>query len=594
MKSRVWLLVLTLVASLVTVLGPGGPSGAVAAPRAAITLERLPAGVAPGQRIYLEGTIPGPRNRPVVVQQRRDGRWVAVARERTTTGDVFVSVRAPRRAGPVAWRLVAPEVRRRGTLYRRVLSPSRTTRVVVQDVRFRLPEQARVGTEVRAFVRFTPYLRDQGAQIFLLVNGRRERIASATMRPGGTHVRFDQWATGPVTYQVSRPGGGFVSRTLRGIPDPTVRPTRRVSVTSNGSQLGAGSSDASASDDGRYVAFTSYAGNAVPHDTDKHLDVFLKDTATGALQRVSHGIRGQQADDDSSGPVVSGDGRFVAFVSRARNLVPGDANGRADVFVWERATGRITRQGIDAEEPATSADGRYVAFTAGGRVLVRDLTTGALTQVSTGTDTSSDPAVSDDGSVVAYTAPDGVRLWDRATGTTELVAPGGRRPHLDADASVVAYEAAAGEHLGAYALDRSIGTTTLLATDADPGEATDAPSTVRVDSVTADGSQVLITSTAHLTDDDYDDYYCESESECYYDDYTFDAYVADVAAGTIALVSRSYLGEATEFFAEGFDLLADGSGVVFGSRDVLVPGQYSRSYYSSVHAYREVFVRDLD
>jgi hypothetical protein len=56
--------------------------------------------------------------------------------------------------------------------------------------------------------------------------------------------------------------------------------------------------------------------------------------APAAVVRVSVGLGGAEADGASVASVVSADGRFVAFRSVAADLVPGDTNGVADVFVW--------------------------------------------------------------------------------------------------------------------------------------------------------------------------------------------------------------------------------------------------------------------
>ena len=82
---------------------------------------------------------------------------------------------------------------------------------------------------------------------------------------------------------------------------------------------------------------------------------------------------GNQATGGASGiPSISADGRFVAFVSGATNLVSADTNGRLDAFVRDRQLGTTTRVSVasgggpgslDSFDPIVSADGRYVAFT---------------------------------------------------------------------------------------------------------------------------------------------------------------------------------------------------------------------------------------
>ena len=100
------------------------------------------------------------------------------------------------------------------------------------------------------------------------------------------------------------------------------RATSRVSVSSSGAQALGASLAAAISADGRFVAFTSQAPNLVDGDTNMVDDVFLHDRQTGATARVSIGSGGAEALGRSDSPSISGDGKVVAFVSVASNLVP--------------------------------------------------------------------------------------------------------------------------------------------------------------------------------------------------------------------------------------------------------------------------------
>lgn len=100
--------------------------------------------------------------------------------------------------------------------------------------------------------------------------------------------------------------------------------------------------------DGRMVAFSSAASNLVAGDTNGFEDVFLRDRYTGSTRRVSVGAGGAQGNEGSTGPAISADGRFVAFSSGASNLVPGDTNDDSDVFVWDRDTGAVTRESVSS------------------------------------------------------------------------------------------------------------------------------------------------------------------------------------------------------------------------------------------------------
>ena len=184
--------------------------------------------------------------------------------------------------------------------------------------------------------------------------------------------------------------------------------TTRISVSSGGAQ-GNGSSDSAAmSANGRYVVFASNASNLVAGDTNHATDVFLHDRASGVTTRVSISSGGRQANGPSAMPAISADGRYVAFQSFASNLVRRDTNGLTDVFVRDLATGRTTRVSLtsrgrqarctigycESTEPVLSAHGRYVAFQSSatnlvphdtnrlGNVFVRDRRTGETTRVS--------------------------------------------------------------------------------------------------------------------------------------------------------------------------------------------------------------------
>jgi hypothetical protein len=87
------------------------------------------------------------------------------------------------------------------------------------------------------------------------------------------------------------------------------------------------------SDDGRFLAYRSFANNLVKGDTNHVSDVFLTDLVNGGTIRASVSTTGGQANGDSANAFISGDGRFVGFQSFATNLVPGDTNGTSDVFV---------------------------------------------------------------------------------------------------------------------------------------------------------------------------------------------------------------------------------------------------------------------
>lgn len=203
--------------------------------------------------------------------------------------------------------------------------------------------------------------------------------------------------------------------------------------------------------DGRYVVFSSYATDLVPNDTNGQRDVFVRDTQNGRTTLVSVGADGVQGNHESRQGSISADGRFVAFNSHATNLLPGDTNDSPDVFLRDLLTGRTTlvsvgRQGQTdrgAHQPEISADGRHVAFTSESTnlvagdtndiadVFVRDIDARRTERVSLtvngrqSADSSSQPAISADGRVVAYTnGTTTIAVRDRGANTTRVISQG--------------------------------------------------------------------------------------------------------------------------------------------------------------------------
>src|SRR5688572_12056933 len=83
---------------------------------------------------------------------------------------------------------------------------------------------------------------------------------------------------------------------------------------------------------GRFVAFSSFAANLVPVDTNESIDIFLRNRERGETYLVSTSDGRTQGNGSSQAAALSGTGRYVAFQSDAMNLVPGDTNGEQDYF----------------------------------------------------------------------------------------------------------------------------------------------------------------------------------------------------------------------------------------------------------------------
>lgn len=161
----------------------------------------------------------------------------------------------------------------------------------------------------------------------------------------------------------------------------------RVSVASDGSQATGGNSQLPfISANGRFVTFSSSATNLVAGDTNGVADVFLHDRATGATTRVSLANGGGEATGgESTGSAISDDGRYVAFLSEATNLVAGDTNGMRDAFLHDRETSTTTRISVstggvegdqNAFEVAMGSSNRYIGFASSATTMVAGDTNG--------------------------------------------------------------------------------------------------------------------------------------------------------------------------------------------------------------------------
>ncbi|MCW6005298.1 hypothetical protein K1W54_11990 [Micromonospora sp. CPCC 205371] len=234
--------------------------------------------------------------------------------------------------------------------------------------------------------------------------------------------------------------------------------TSRVSLTGTGGQVNNHSQAPAISGDGRYVAFLSHGTNILAGDPNPLGNVYVRDWVMGTTVRAGPPALTGEVDNTAAYPSISADGRYVAFATYLA-LVPADTNQLADIYVWARHTGAlelvtISRTGgtsnDNSSRPDLSADGRYVAFDSrannlvpgislgGADVYVRDRLTSTTTRVSVasdgtiGDDESDSGRISGDGRYVLFAsvstnlvpvdiARADVFVHDRVTGTTELV-----------------------------------------------------------------------------------------------------------------------------------------------------------------------------
>ncbi|MEG4170409.1 MULTISPECIES: calcium-binding protein [unclassified Microcoleus] len=199
----------------------------------------------------------------------------------------------------------------------------------------------------------------------------RESYGSS-LSADGRFVAFSSLATNLVPGDTNNTNDIFVR-------DLLTNTTTRVSTNSAGNQANGESYNPSLSADGRFVAFSSFATNFVPGDTDNNIDIFVRDLLTNTTTRVSTNSAGNEGNSNSNSASISTDGRFVAFHSSASNLVPGDTNNRSDIFVRDTLANTTTRVSVDSAgnqgnslsfEASISADGGRVAFSSDATNLV--------------------------------------------------------------------------------------------------------------------------------------------------------------------------------------------------------------------------------
>ncbi len=271
----------------------------------------------------------------------------------------------------------------------------------------------------------------------------------------------------------------LVPNDTNGVADVFVRDrklgtTERVSVDSAGGQSNNGSAFAAISADGRFVAFQSVASNLVPGDTNNQIDVFVHDRQTGTTTRVSVKSDGSQVGVGGGAPAISADGRYVAFMSPDPGFVPGDTNGTWDIFVHDQQTGATTRASVDSAgngandistSPALNADGRFVGFVSSASNLVANDTNGVPDVFVHDQQTGVTERVSVSSSGVEANGPSGVIGADHHS-------------YLSADGRYVAFSSKAsnlvpGDSNGAadiFVRDRQPGVTERVSVDSSGGQ----------------------------------------------------------------------------------------------------------------------------
>lgn len=209
--------------------------------------------------------------------------------------------------------------------------------------------------------------------------------------------------------------------------------TKRISTASDGAQSvwwwSRMTVAPAISSDGVYAIFNSMATNLVSGDTNAKRDVFVKNTISNNIVRVSSSSSGGEWDWYSDASAITPDGRYIVFTSDSTNLVPGDTNARVDVFVKDRIAGTTTRASVSStwaegnnwsNYPSITPDGRYVLFfsyasnlvtgdtNSNWDIFVRDMVANTTLKINVstawvyGNDASAWASISNDGRYVSF------------------------------------------------------------------------------------------------------------------------------------------------------------------------------------------------
>jgi hypothetical protein len=255
-------------------------------------------------------------------------------------------------------------------------------------------------------------------------NEANGQSVSPVISADGMIVAYASVATNLVAGDTNGQSDVFVYDRATGI-------TTRVSVDSAGNEGNGFSYSARISANGQFIFFYSDATNLVANDTNAATDAFVYDRSTGITERVSVDSSGNEGNGTSYNGTITADGSLCAFYSLATNLVTGDTNGVADIFIHDRTNGTTYRASLDSAgnegnnnsfTARISADGKFVAFysdatnlvasdtNAVGDVFRKDLTTGETIRLSVdssgaeGNSTSQLPWNSADGRFTAFSS----------------------------------------------------------------------------------------------------------------------------------------------------------------------------------------------
>jgi Bacterial Ig domain len=260
-----------------------------------------------------------------------------------------------------------------------VSQPANGTIALDEDTLVYTPSQGFTGVETLTYTVADAHGAESTAAVHVGIGAippglPQESVAISGGNPGGDFGRLPSISDdGRVIAFASRLA--LVPEDTNGLLDIYVyhRVTRqltRVSTAPDGGQLNADSHSPHVAGGGRYLVYASSASTIVPGDSNGRLDVFRRDLLTHQTLRVSVSSSGAQGSNSSGLPKISDDGNIVVFSSSAFELVPDDVNGVSDVFVRDIAASSTSRVSISSAGNAGDGGSSQPELSGDGRFIV--------------------------------------------------------------------------------------------------------------------------------------------------------------------------------------------------------------------------------
>lgn len=374
-------LVVALLVALASTTALVTPAEAAVSTR--VLLRATPASPIPGETLTLSGTTSPPVVRPVSFQRAEHGRWVTRATGRTNARGAYRMITRALAGPRVGYRAYLPRTRVGGRSYAAAVSPAAVVRTVPQSGTVTVPTTSRaVGERFTATAAFTPARTGRLSWLEARTGSTWTRVSALVRQSSAGRVSLSAYGrtAGATTYRAVT--GALSGAPAAGTPTQTlaVTPARTTLLRDDGSSRRRSATP-------RFTTTTTDRP-LVDSDTNGRADIYLLDHRSDTAVLVSRTPGGNGGNSASGGGSVSADGAWVVFPSTATDLAGDDSNRIEDVFLFERATGQVTRLTSFAEPPSEG------------------------TNWYDNSDTN--PTISDDGTLIAYETDDSATTGSRS------------------------------------------------------------------------------------------------------------------------------------------------------------------------------------